>query len=138
MKINRFCGCTEYGSFGKLFIQGQMFYTLEPPWLDNESDISCIPTGEYALIPYTSEEHGQTFKLVNVNNHVYPDEVTGDGRYDIIIHIGNIKKNTKGCILIGKGLGFINNQWAITNSGDAMDEIRALWHKEKPLRVTIT
>lgn len=65
-------------------------YTLEDPWLDNEKDKSCIPTGSYQCVRYPSSKFGEVYLLQNV-----PDR---DG---ILIHPGNTPKDTEGCILLG-------------------------------------
>lgn len=138
MRLERFCTCEEMGTFGKLYIQDKVFYTVESPWKDNEPFLSCVPLGEYSLIPYTSERYGQTFKLVNVNNHVYPDPSEPGDRFGIIIHVGNTKDDITGCIAVGLGLGYIDDKWAVTSSRLAMQDLKDLWHKERPLRITIS
>jgi hypothetical protein len=68
--------------------------TLELPWLDNQHNISCIPSGTYECFRELSPKHGICFELRNV-----PD------RQEIQIHIGNYPKDTLGCILVGKEFG---------------------------------
>lgn len=70
--------------------QGKPFFTLEPPWLDNQNNVSCIPKGEYRFERYLSPTKGDCFILHDV-----------PGRTFILIHIGNYLKDTEGCILIG-------------------------------------
>ncbi len=137
MRTKRFCMSEEMGTFGVLTYMGEVFHTVEPPWRDNEPFVSCIPNGEYALIPYTSERHGETFKLVNVNLHVYPDKSEDGDRFDIVFHSGNTVEDTEGCIIVGKKLGYINGKWAVTDSRNSMNKLRELWHKQKPLKVVI-
>lgn len=69
---------------------GRAFQTLELPWLDNVYDISCIPEGEYTVIPHSSPSKGECFALLDVPM-----------RKDILIHAGNLTKDTHGCILVG-------------------------------------
>ena len=86
-------------------------FVLELPWRKNETDVSCIPTGTYGIKPFNSSIHKECYKLLNV-----PE------RTDVLIHIGNYLKDTKGCILPGLG---VNTSIPMTqNSTRAMDIIR--------------
>lgn len=67
-------------------------YTLEKPWMDNQNNISSIPTGKYnAIIRYDHNDHWR-IELKNVPN-----------RDNVQIHIGNSVDDSKGCILVGLG-----------------------------------
>lgn len=65
--------------------------TLELPWKNNQSNISCIPDGVY-IAERDFYHHGgyECFELRNVPN-----------RSEIKIHIGNYPKDVKGCIVLG-------------------------------------
>lgn len=67
--------------------------TLELPWLNNASDISCIPEGVYNVIPYQSPTKGNVWMLQNVHD-----------RKDIEIHSGNDINDVRGCLLVGERL----------------------------------
>lgn len=71
--------------------------TLEPPNINNQQNISCIPIGDYHLIPHISPKFGKCLKIIDVV-----------GRSNILIHAGNTKKDTTGCILVGKNIDEIN------------------------------
>lgn len=63
-------------------------YTIELPWLDNKSQVSCIPEGRYELKKRYSQHHGWHLQLVKVKN-----------RDLILIHAANAAiKELKGCI----------------------------------------
>lgn len=67
--------------------------TLELEYMDNASNISCIPV---------SPEGGYLCKLVNSPRFGLTYEVTGvEGRSHILFHSGNTEKDTHGCILVG-------------------------------------
>ncbi len=68
-------------------------HTIELSWKDNKRRVSCIPEGTYETIKHHSPKFGKSFWLQNV-----PD------RSEILIHAGNYKKDTLGCILPGKEL----------------------------------
>lgn len=71
--------------------------SLEPPWLDNKQNISCIPTGSYKLKKRYSKKYKHHLHVQDVENRTF-----------ILIHAGNYYTQTLGCILVGK-LGYINN-----------------------------
>lgn len=99
----------EEGVFGVLTLNGKVVcVTLERPWLDNQQDISCIPPDIYIAQRHQSPEHGETFKIVNVPN-----------RTDILFHIGNRIKNSKGCILTGSSYGELEGERAVLSSSKA-------------------
>ncbi len=82
----------ENGTFGVL-LDGAMPFavTLEPPWVDNQKNISCIPKGEYQCESVNTERFGYTFMVKDVPN-----------RTGILFHKGNYEDDTAGCILVGE------------------------------------
>jgi len=72
-------------------------YMLELPWRENESNVSCIPPGEYCLKPRFTDDRGHHFMFVNVPDRTY-----------ILIHSGNYNHDTHGCLLPGTGFTDIN------------------------------
>jgi hypothetical protein len=93
--------------------------TLELPYLENQKEISCIPTGEYIVNRVTSPKFGVTYLLDDVPN-----------RSSILIHSGNyasgLKKDTSGCILVGLRYEDINldGNLDVVESRKAMDLLR--------------
>lgn len=63
---------------------------LELPNKENKQRISCIPEGEYEVVPHTSPKFGRCFWVKNVEN-----------REGILIHGGNTVDDIKGCLLPG-------------------------------------
>ncbi len=92
----------EVQTIGSLFIVSEFGHilfkcdTLELPWKENKTNISCIPTGEYIV----KKRYSKKFK-----NHLHITEVTG--RTHILIHSGNFYTDILGCVLVGK-LGYVN------------------------------
>ena len=72
--------------------------TLELPWEHNITKESCIPCGFYVVKKRYSLKYGLHLHILNVS-----------GRELILIHSGNFKTDTKGCILVGDSLKDINN-----------------------------
>jgi hypothetical protein len=89
------------GSFYLIASDGAFYKlkSLELPWLNNKSFISCIPEGVYICRPRTSKLFGEHFEILNV-----------PGRDKILIHIMNFigspnpitnKVESNGCIGLG-------------------------------------
>jgi hypothetical protein len=79
--------------------------TLENPWLDNQTGISCIPTGEYLCQKVNSPKYKDVFEVKDV-----------EGRTHILLHAGNTEKHTRGCILVGEKFGYLGSVPAVLNS----------------------
>ena len=110
MELVRF-GSFKDRTIGRLTYNGEHFYTVERPWLDNKQNISCIPTGFYELVRVDSPKFGpDTWEVANVT-----------GRSHILIHVGNTAAaDVIGCIAIGMGLfpqlqGVSSSKQAIEN-----------------------
>lgn len=115
---------TDLAMFGTLADEENKSFgvTLEPPWRDNERDVSCIPAGTYTAVRFPAGEGKRpydVFKLIGV-----PD------RDDTEIHIGNTIADTEGCVLLGSNYGVVNGQHGITGSQAAfrrfMDALRGI------------
>jgi len=103
---------TERATPGHLFFDGRFLcYTLEPPWKDNKTSISCIPDGDYTCMWHNSPRFGWLYTVLDV-----------PGRTNIHIHVGNTLEDTYGCILPGGGY---MNDALITDSGNAKSLIEA-------------
>lgn len=110
---------TPWGVIGTLEIGGEKFKTLELPWLDNRTNISCIPEGVYNVRPYSSERYPEHYQVTRVK-----------GRTNILIHQGNSTSDIQGCIAIGKDIELYQNKLWLTSSKVAMQELRNLIGRE--------
>lgn len=90
-------------------------YTLELPYLDNKNNISCIPEGEYKMIKTDNTKFGICWQITDVPN-----------RLGILIHNGNTHKDIQGCILLGQGVGYLDEIRAVLNSRNAIFELMTL------------
>lgn len=90
------------------------YRTLELGWHENTPNISCIPKGQYEVIPYSSKKYPKAFHVLDV-----PE------RSNILIHNGNFYTDIRGCILVGKEISDINNDGFldVTQSMSALGEI---------------
>ncbi len=100
--------------------------TLERPWIFNERKVSCIPTGTYLVKRHISPKFGECFKVQDVK-----------GRSDILIHSGNVVKDTLGCILVGLTSGSVDDSSSamVYSSRKAMAVLLALIDKEIVLHI---
>lgn len=100
----------EDATLGVLFFDDiPRLVTLEPPWRNNERNVSRIPAGEYEMAVTTSPRFGKTWKIKNV-----PE------RSAILFHAGNTVKDTQGCVLVGNRYGVTMGPSRISESIDGM------------------
>lgn len=94
-----------------------IFSTLEPSWQHNKQRLSCIPWGRYTIRKRTSLKFGQHFHVQDVQ-----------GRDWILMHKGNFRDDSTGCILIGHNHADINGDGSldVTRSKDAMSVLLGL------------
>lgn len=119
IRLQRFA-YTPMGTFGRLTIGKQEWYTVERPWADNAPSISCIPEGVYTLKQRASD----VVKRSTGGAYVKGWEVTSvPGRSLIMLHVGNTVDDLEGCIAPGKLLGTVSGKWAVQSSRPAFDEM---------------
>jgi hypothetical protein len=125
-------------TLGLIELCGKKFFTIERPWEAHPAGRagmeyrSCVPEGNYRLVPYTRPCGEKTFALSNPQTDVYqtpfevPRERRGIARSLILIHAADYVHDV--CGGIGVGLGRTREQygWVITSSRDAMNQIRTL------------
>jgi len=120
--LRRFCN-SPMGVFGRLIVDSFQCYTIERPWVNNESNVSCIPAGRYRL---TLGTHRRGTADPTDDYPAY--EVTGVvGRSLIKIHRANTMDDLQGCIAPGEQLGWIPpdpsrgrpGRWAVLDSASA-------------------
>jgi len=104
------------------------FATLEPSWLNNERNISCIPPGTYIGEKRHSEKYGWHILITGV-----------PGRVLILLHFGNYRKNTKGCGLVGEMITKIDSDslFDISNSRNSMKKLMDIVGENEKVLITI-
>jgi hypothetical protein len=103
-------------TFGMLTFEGkELCFTLELPWNDNKTGESCIPEGVFNVSPHDSPKFPNTWQLENV-----PD------RDAILIHVGNTRKDTHGCILVGSAMGRVGGLPAVLNSTATLKKLKEI------------
>lgn len=71
--------------------------TLELPWKNNNTQVSCIPLGEYVVVKRWSPARGNHLHILDV-----------PGRTWVLIHAGNYHTDILGCVLVGSDLKDLN------------------------------
>lgn len=126
VKIIR-CEVTDNHTLGVLLVEGEIFcYTLELAYRNNETNISCIPYGEYVVEFKRSPKFGYSYAIINVVDRV-----------DILFHRGNTVDDTNGCILLGYKTGYIDNKRAILDSKKSVEDFMKNMEKEMGFNLEI-
>jgi len=104
---------TNHATFGVLLDAGIPFcVTLELPWRDNETNISCIPEGVYSVAQLDNDE---AFDFQHV-----------PGRTGIQIEVANMTSQLLGCIAVGEKYEPLGSDlWAIQESRKAFSELKS-------------
>lgn len=96
--------------------------TLERPWKNNQSNISCIPTGTYkCTYSFSPKFMKWTYEIKNVPK-----------RSGIRVHSGNYFFDIQGCVLLGSGFTDINKDGKldIVNSKVTISAFEKLLNKK--------
>ena len=118
---------------GRLWLDDETaLYTLERPWIDGLPGgmpfESCVPDGEYELIPHTRPNGDHVYALRNPDCGVYYTEQERgdrDGRYLILIHSANWVEQVVGCIAPGLVRTIAHNKRMVRSSRHAMRKVMA-------------
>lgn len=136
----------SYGKFeteGRLYIGGQMFATIEQPWVENPNGAkggkpfhSCVPDGMYRLAPHKRPNGDHVYIMFNHELGVYrlpQDHEKNKGRDLCLFHKGNWALDVQGCIAPGiyrLPMDDPRTKWeldqAVARSAVAMNRIRGL------------
>ncbi len=137
-KLERFAYLDD-GTFGKLFIENKVYYTVEAPWKNNKPFISCLPECRYSLDKATSSKYGPTYALTNERIGVTVCKEPGSSRYACLLHPGNWPSDVEGCISPGLSLEANSKEFEtpgplmITSSRTALTQI---WDYIERLNIT--
>lgn len=134
MILRRFA-CTDKETLGWLYVMDSkdtlgVFSTLERPDLNNQRNISCIPTGRYLC---TRRNPTQKFNYEHLLVNGVPN------RDAILFHIGNYVTDSQGCILVGTDFADINRDGLkdITESRKAFMKLMSMLPKSGNIELYI-
>lgn len=116
-------------TLGRLSCGDLHCFTLELPWENNIKSISCIPSGTYRVTKYDSPTKDNVLLLHDVRGRTY-----------IEIHAGNYTRQIQGCILVGNGIKYLDNDRIpdVTNSKDTLERLLDLLPNETEIEITRT
>ena len=106
----------------RLWVGGKTFHCLERPWLRNQRNISCIPSGSYRVTFLPRSASGRYRNVWHIQDV--------PGRSGVLIHSGNVVGHSRGCLLIGKRRGYLQGQPAVLNSRTALTELNSILEGE--------
>tara|TARA_R110000850_G_C9996087_1_gene467986 strand:+ start:35828 stop:36214 length:387 start_codon:yes stop_codon:yes gene_type:complete len=114
-------------TLGRLTYGDFKCFTLELPWKFNSSNISCIPEGIYSASKYNSPSKGEVILLDDVHRRTF-----------IEIHAGNYTRQILGCILVGDGIKYLDNDNVpdVTNSKATLIDLLESVPDEFQLKIT--
>lgn len=127
LKLTRFARARQTLGVLRLYEDGDQVWwccTLERPWVDNETNESCIPPGQqgesadYRVLhrdpPEWSAFQYPHFKVKGV-----------PGRSAILIHRGNFVSDSEGCLLVGRAFTDIDGDRLtdVTSSTETLMEM---------------
>ena len=86
-------------TLGRLYCGDFQCWTLELPFLDNKTNVSCIyPASGYVGRKHVSPKNGDVIAIDNVMDRTH-----------IQVHSGNYTSQIQGCILVGDSIKFLND-----------------------------
>ncbi len=130
--LQRFC-YSETETEGVLWLTNdESLCTLERPWIDGLPGgmpfESCVPDGEYELIPHIRPNGDAVYALRNPDLAVFytaQERGAEPGRYLILIHSANWVEQVVGCIAPGLVRTIAENKRMVRSSRTAMGRIMA-------------
>ena len=126
-----------HGTVGRLSAAALRLHVMEPPWLDNRPNRSCIPAGLYTVLPHRSPRFGRCLLVSDVHE-----------RSHILVHAGNVggdvecgyHTHTLGCLLPGMRRGRLDvkgrTQRAVLASRPALRHLMR-WAADRPFVLEI-
>ena len=132
---------SEKGTHGNFRILGDSYHSMEQPDLGNLPYKSCVPQGDYDLIPWTSPKYGPVYIMVNEDLNVYKFE-NSPGRPDngrflcLFVHKGNYPRNFQGCV--GAGRHYLGDADMITATAGTCKKVIQKVIDENSYRLNIS
>lgn len=122
-------------SLGVLTGGRAVLQSLELPWIPDPASqcgkpmVSCLPFGDYNLVPHDTVKHPKTWALVAPALGVYhePGDVPPGciARTACLIHPANFTDELEGCIGVGQDRARYGTGFCVTHSQDAFAMLRA-------------
>lgn len=130
------------GVFSRWSVDGEPFSVgVARPWVQNKKFLSCIPEGDYDLVPWDSPKYGAVVAFVNPGLHIHLD-ATGIrdelARDKCLIHAANFSHELQGCEAPGvEVVRFPHHGWGVNHSRRTLERLRARWKGRTNMTATI-
>lgn len=123
----------EESTTSVVLVDGDFFcYGLEPPKQPDPAGNGrvCIPTGDYSLV-----QHESALGASHWDEPVMPMVSGVPGRDFVLIHPGNVPKDTEGCLLLGehRAANFVGPSVPIWR--ELFAKIKAAWAAHEPMQI---
>ena len=134
-------GSLPFGTFGQMTVRegdDVLFKarTVEQPWNNNEPFKSCIPSGIYSLEDFYSDKYGHTYAMVGGTVSKYKE--ARKERYACLIHPANKASELSGCMAVGYGNGWWEDELAVVKSRATTEELFTILHSvDTPIEMII-
>lgn len=117
-----------HGTIG--YIPDMDIWTVERPWQNNQSGVSCVPEGIYMLERHEPTSvslppgYSHTYAMINEDLSVshFPKDYC-KRNVCLFGHIANFSHEVQGCVGFGKSHIIHDNQLMVTRSTEATKEI---------------
>lgn len=130
------------GVFSRWSVDGEPFcFGVSRPWLSNKAFVSCIPAGDYDLVPWDSPKYGPVVAFVNPELRIYLDAhdvKDPQARDKCLIHSANHPHELQGCEAPGVAVvRFPVHGYGVNHSKRTLERLRSRWRDRKNLTATI-
>lgn len=125
----------EKGTYSYLYRENgsKVCCFVELEWLNNQPFKSCVPEGDYQLIPHQSPKYGECYALISPTLGV---TLHGPSiRTECLIHPANKPSQLAGCAAPGTEFGLLDGEWCVTHSVNAF---KALMEELDGVNATLT
>lgn len=125
IKLTRFVSASDR-TIGRFEYEGETFWSVERPWLNNKPFESCIPDGTYSMRRRDSPRFGpDMWEIFGVPNRTH-----------ILVHAGNWSHSVVGCVALGSSL--FGDLSGVASSRKAIDEFYAMTEGKTVEEIVIT
>ena len=102
-------------------------FTLELPWLNNKTNVSCIYEDSFIGKLHDSPANGDVIAINDV-----------EGRTHIQIHAANFTSQLRGCIAVGDSIKFLNKDGVpdVTNSVRTLGKLLRILPDKFTVKIT--
>ncbi|WP_419783632.1 DUF5675 family protein [Maridesulfovibrio sp.] len=115
-------------TLGVFVVDGEVIcWSLEEPWRENKTGVSCIPEGCYPLkLEFSPSKGRELWTVKEVPERSY-----------VRIHTGNTVDDTEGCPLTGSSPGYLGGKRAVLGSRAGFKEFMAAMSESEVAEIDI-